>query len=92
MSTEKKPVRGSGLLRQPQQLAERAPTRPDEVVVRPEFVIAFMKRLVRDSSSDAVILAAAGAQKETNASAEEEALLLRALIDEAGTAWPKGFM
>lgn len=93
-------VRWSGVLHAPVQQSEGREIQDDDAgaerevsACRPEFVFAFVRNLVRGVSGDLLFLALASARKETGATKEEEALLIKALREEQENShWPSDFM
>lgn len=61
--------------------------------IRPEFLVAIFRNLVRDSSGDVVTLAILAAIHETDASADEiDAVRAAMRAEQEKSFWPKGFM
>lgn len=93
-------VRWSGVLHAPVQQPEGREIQDDDAgaerevpACRPEFLLAFVRNLVREVSGDLLFLALAAARKETGATKEEEKLLIKALREEQKhSQWPTDFM
>ena len=71
------PSSGSRMLQPSQQLATRETPGPDELHgVRPEFVLAFFRRLVQNTwSPDVICLSLYAAKNDANATEEEMSIL-----------------
>ena len=68
-----------GMLQQPQQLATREVGGQNELLVRPQVVLAFLEALVRNTNSGDLLWLSAKATRHTaNATQEEAEILLEA--------------